>query len=218
MRHKDTELMNTIRTYIRDYYTEHRTMPSTTQIAKAHGIVRSTAYTYLRAMDKAGLISYEDGVIRDDKTSLISLEQETAAVLGSIACGNPETEEEQLECIVSLPTAVFGKGPFYLLHATGDSMADAGIEEGDLLVIRRQPEARVGDIVVALDDANENTLKEYGGIDKASGLAVLKFRNRAKYGEREIHVQSLVCQGVLTHIIKTFAAINLTTGCKTYIK
>lgn len=208
MRHKDTELMNTIRTYIRDYYAEHKSMPSTTQIAKAHGIVRSTAYTYLKEMDRTGLISYEDGVISDDRTELVSLEQETAAVLGSIACGNPEAEEEQLECIVSLPTAVFGKGPFYLLHAVGDSMADAGIEEGDLLVIRRQPEAKVGDIVVALDDANENTLKEYGGIDKANGRAVLRFRNRARYGDREIHVQRLTCQGVLTHVIKTFTAIK----------
>lgn len=207
MRHKDTQLMNAIRTYIRDYYAEHRTMPSTTQIARAHGIVRSTAYTYLVAMDKEGLISYEDGVISDDRTELISLEQETAAVLGSIACGNPEAEEEQVECIVSLPTAVFGKGPFYMLRAVGDSMVDAGIEEGDMLVIRRQPEAKEGDIVVALDDNNENTLKEYGGIDQTNGRAVLRFRNRAKYGNREIYVQTLTCQGVLTHIIKTFTAI-----------
>lgn len=202
MRHKDTQLMDAIRAYIRDYYTEHKTMPSTTEIAKAHGIVRSTAYTYLVAMDKAGLITYEDGVIKDDKTALVSLESETAALLGSIACGNPELEEEQVECIVSLPTAIFGQGPFYLLHAVGDSMIDEGIDEGDLLVIKRQPEAKVGDIVVALDDNNENTLKQYGGVDKSSGEAVLKYCSHARYGDKEIRVRKLECQGVLTHVIK----------------
>ena len=202
MRHKDTQLMSSIQSYIREYYTEHGVMPSTTQIAGAHGIVRSTAYTYLVAMDKAGLISYEEGIIKDARTELVSHKCETAALLGSVACGNPELEEEQVECIVSLPTAIFGQGPFYLLHAVGDSMTDEDIEEGDLLVIRRQPEARTGDIVVALDDNNENTLKQYGGIDKASGEAILKYCNHARYGDREIRVRRLECQGVLTHVIK----------------
>lgn len=202
MRHKDAQLMSSIQSYIREYYTEHGAMPSTTQIAAAHGIVRSTAYTYLVAMDKAGLLSYEQGTIRDAGTELVSHHCETAALLGSIACGNPELEEEQVECIVNLPTAIFGQGPFYLLHAVGDSMTDADIEEGDLLVIRRQPEARTGDIVVALDDNNENTLKQYGGIDSKSGEAILKYCNHARYGDREIRVRRLECQGVLTHIIK----------------
>ncbi len=202
MRHKNTELMNTIRTYIRDYYTVHGCMPSTTQIASAHGVARSTAYTYLVAMDKAGLISYTDGEITDESVSLISHDQETAALLGSVACGVPQFEEENIECVVALPTAIFGNGPFYMLHASGDSMVDEGIDDGDLLVIRRQTDAKVGDIIVALDNNNENTLKLYGGIDKASGEAILRYRSFARYGNKEIRVSSLCCQGILSHIIK----------------
>ncbi len=69
---------------------------------------------------------------------------------------------------VSLPEALFGKGDYYLLRAAGDSMEDSDIFEGDLVLIRKQAECEVGDIVVALDENNENTLKVYGGVDKSS--------------------------------------------------
>ena len=89
-----------------------------------------------------------------------------------------------------------------MLHAQGDSMEDEGISEGDLLLIRQQTAAQVGDIIVALDDKNQNTLKRYGGIDKENGCAILEYCNQAVYGDKVIHVPSLVCQGVLSHIIK----------------
>lgn len=202
MRHKDTELMVRIRNFIRRYYTEHGRMPSTTDIARAHRIARSTAYNYLVAMDKVEMIVYSGGRIQDEATDIISHEQETAAVLGSIPCGSPELEDENVECIVNLPKMIFGRGPFYLLHATGDSMTDEGIDEGDLLVIRRQNDASVGDIVVVIDESNDNTLKKYAGIDKQTGEAVLRYCNHEKYGDKEIRLKYFGCQGVLTHIIK----------------
>ena len=70
---------------------------------------------------------------------------------------------------VSLPVSLFGKGEFYILKASGDSMEDAGIEDGDMVVIRKQPEAHVGDIVVALDETGSNTLKKYGCLLYTSG-------------------------------------------------
>ena len=53
-------------------------------------------------------------------------------------------------------------------------MVDAGIEDGDMIVIRMQESAAVGDIVVALDENNENTLKMYGGIDGDTGDIILR--------------------------------------------
>lgn len=202
MRHKDPELMNRILRYIRKYYAEHGQMPSTTEIARTHGKARSTAYNYLVAMGRAGMIDYSGGVIHDDVTYIVSHDQASAAMLGSIPCGEPDLQEGNVECIVNLPTAVFGRGPFYLLHAVGDSMTDEGIEEGDLLVIKQQENADVGDIVVALDGSSDNTLKKYAGIDRQTGEAVLKYCNYDKYGDKEIRVKYLRCQGVLTHIIK----------------
>lgn len=74
-----------------------------------------------------------------------------APLVGSIYFGSPEEEEENVEEYVSLPVSLFGKGDFYILRAKGDSMVDAGIAEGDLLVIERNCPASEGDIVVALD-------------------------------------------------------------------
>ena len=51
----------------------------------------------------------------------------SAPIVGSIRCGDPESEQEQVEEYVSLPESIFGKGGCYLLHAAGDSMTDAGI-------------------------------------------------------------------------------------------
>lgn len=203
MRHKDPELMKRIQDYLSEYYLENAgAMPSTTQIAAAVGVVRSTAYNYLVAMDKKGMIRYKDGEITSARLDKIMVDREPADALGSIACGEPMLEEPDLLYRTSLPTAIFGKGPFYILRARGDSMEDAGIEEGDLLVIRKNEIAKKGDIVVALDNENQNTLKLFDGYDKKTKKAILRYQNRAVYGDKVILVKDLVCQGVLSHVIK----------------
>ena len=103
---------------------------------------------------------------------------------------------------VSLPEALFGKGEFYLLRAAGDSMEDKDICDGDLVLIRKQPDCEIGDIVVALDDNNENTLKVYGGIDKRTKKVILKYANEAVYPGKRILVNELTVQGVAKHVIK----------------
>lgn len=202
MRQKDPKLMDNILNYIRDYYLEHSMMPSTTRIADAMGIARGTAYKYLVTMDEKGMIIYSDGEISSESMPKISVEREEVSALGKIACGEPVMEEENLLYKTSLPTAVFGKGPFYILYAKGDSMVDADIEEGDILVIRKEAVPQVGDIIVALDENSENTLKRFGGIDEKTGRAILEYQNKAVYGDKVIRVKELVCQGVLSHVIK----------------
>ena len=202
MRQKAPNLMESILNYINEYYLENEQAPSTTDIAIAMGIARGTAYKYLVAMAARDMLQYEDGEIITPAMSKISIEREEVAALGKIACGEPMMEEENLLYKTSLPTAVFGKGPFYILYAKGDSMVDADIEEGDILVIRKNAVPNVGDIIVALDDNQENTLKRYAGIDPKTHMAVLKYQNQAVYGDKVIMVRKLVCQGVLSHVIK----------------
>ena len=103
---------------------------------------------------------------------------------------------------VSLPEAIFGKGEFYLLRAAGDSMEDEDICDGDLVLIRKQPDCEVGDIVVALDENSENTLKVYGGIDKRTKKVILKYANEAVHPGKRILVNELTVQGVAKHVIK----------------
>lgn len=204
MRHKDPELMNRIKQYISEYYLENAgAMPTITEIAHAMEIVRSTAYTYLVSMDRQELIRYQDGKISVRELDKILVGSEQVDAVGEINCGEPALEEANLLYRTSLPTAIFGKGPFYILKAKGDSMVDAGIESGDTLIIRKNAEPKLGDIVVALDENNENTLKRYAGIDKESNKVVLEYMNQEVYPDKKILVSTLICQGVLSHVIKT---------------
>ncbi len=204
MRHKDPELMQRISEYIGEVYRERHVTPSTREIAAAMGISNSSGYKYLVAMDSAGMLSYEKGKIKDlPKITKTQTGYFSAPLVGSIRCGDPETEEAQVDMYVSLPEAIFGKGEFYLLRAIGNSMEDVGISEGDLVLIQKQTRCMIGDIVVALDEDNENTLKIYGGIDSESKKAILKFANEKEYPGKRILVRKLVVNGVARHVIKS---------------
>ena len=79
---------------------------------------------------------------------------------------------------------------------------DKKISEGDLVLIQKQPACEIGDIVVALDENGENTLKIYSGIDKKTKKVVLKYANEAIYPGKRILVNELSIQGVAKHVIK----------------
>lgn len=203
MRSKNPELMERISRYIGDYYRQHHSTPTTREIAEAVGISPASGYNYLVEMSRRGMLSYEDGVIADlPKISKTQTGYFSAPLVGSIRCGDPENQEEQVEMYVSLPEALFGKGEFYLLRAVGDSMVDEGIDDGNLVLIRKQTECDIGDIVVALDENSENTLKVYGGIDKKSRKAILGYANEKAYPGKQILVRKLGIQGVAKHVIK----------------
>ena len=203
MRSKSTELMEQISNYIGDYYRQHHSTPTTREIASAVGLSPAAGYKYLVEMDKRGMLSYENGEITNlPKISKTPTGYFSAPLVGSIRCGDPETEEAEVEMYVSLPEAIFGKGEFYLLRAVGDSMEDEDICEGDLVLIRKQPDCEVGDIVVALDENGENTLKVYGGIDKRTKKVILKYANETIYPGKRILVNELTVQGVAKHVIK----------------
>ena len=204
MRSKSQKLMNVISADVDQYYNERHTVPSVNEIAKGVGIAKTTSYRYLVAMNDLGMLSY-DGPSRTIVTKMISKFSDStvpAPVVGAIPCGTPEEEEENIQEYVSLPVSLFGKGEFYILKASGDSMVDAGIEDGDLVVIRKQQEASIGDLVVALDESNANTLKKYGGIDAASHAAILLYQNQEKYPDKRILVKELIVQGVARLVIK----------------
>ena len=202
MRSKSTELMGQISNYIGDYYRQHHSTPTTREIASTVGLSPAAGYKYLVEMDKRGMLSYENGEITNlPKISKTPTGYFSAPLVGSIRCGDPESEEALVEEYVSLPESIFGKGRFYLLRAKGDSMIDAGIEEDDLIVIQIQHEADEGDIVVALDADGQNTLKRFGGFD--GEFYLLEYMNETRYPGKVEKVRSFVVQGVARHVIKT---------------
>lgn len=208
MRYKSPEKMEQIREYIGNYYRINHCTPTTREIAAEVDLAQGNVQKYLVEMDEKGMLSYRNGVISGiDKMNKTFTRYFSAPLVGSIACGDPENEQEQVEYYVSLPEDIFGTGQFYLLRAKGDSMEDANIFEDDLLLIHKQENARPGDIVVALDDNNENTLKKYGGIDKKTKKVVLEYQNEAVYPGKKIYVDFLKVQGVVRSVIHTLPGV-----------
>ena len=209
MRSKDPALMEKIRVFVDRYYRERHAAPSTQAVGDAVGVTKQTACRYLLEMDERGMLEYRGGIRSSPQMAKCRTGYISVPVVGSIRCGDPETETEEVEEYVSLPESIFGRGSFYLVRAKGDSMTDAGIEEGDLVLIELSREAKVGDIVVALGPEGENTLKRYAG-QAADGYR-LAYMNEAKYPGKFITVRSFAVQGVARHVIKTLCSRPLRT-------
>ena len=203
MRPFNQTYLDDILKFVNKYYQENRVAPTIIQVSAGVGVPRSTTHRYLQELSKRGMLEYDRGILSAPESAKMKTAYISAPLVGSIQCGSPEEEEEFVEEYVSLPVSLFGKGEFYILRAKGDSMVDAGIEEDDLIVIERNCPAKIGDIVVALDPDNQNTLKRYGGFDKAERRYILKYENEAKYPGEEIKVKSFMVQGIARHVIKS---------------
>ena len=120
-----------------------------------------------------------------------------APIVGTIACGQPVDAMENIEESVALPRTIFGAGNLFLLHAKGDSMVEADIHNGDLVVIRQQNTAENGEIVVAMING-ETTLKRFY---KKNGKIILHPENKTM---DDIIVKNCEIQGVLVSCIKMY--------------
>ena len=202
MRSKSVELKNQIYDYVNARKRETGSSPSLSEIGDQFGYNKSTIYRYLVEMNKDGMLFYDGNSIDTTEANEYNMSLAAAKIVGSIPCGEAQSEEQYVEAYVNLPTALFGKGEFYILRAKGDSMEDAGISEGDLVVILKQPNAEIGDIVVALDDQSQNTLKRFAGFDE-NHKVILEYMNEAVYPGKTILVNELTVQGVAKHVIKS---------------
>lgn len=199
---KNQEISNAILKFVNKYYHENQKAPTISEVADGVGVARSTTHRYLKDLCEDGVLDYSRGILSAPESAKMKTAYVSAPLVGSIQCGSPEEEQEYVEEYVSLPVSMFGKGDFYILRAKGDSMVDAGIEEDDLLVIERNCPASEGDIVVALDSNNQNTLKRFTGYDENEQCYLLSYENEARYPGRVIKVKSFVVQGIARHVIK----------------
>lgn len=197
MKSKSPELMDKILKFAEGYYLDNGCSPSTSMIAAELNISRATAYRYLVEMNDRGIVKYDGQEIHTAVTRKLNNEINRTAIVGSVPCGSPQYEEENIEEYISLPTAIFGKGDFFILRASGQSMIEAGIDDGDLVVVRKQNFADEGDIIVALVD-NQNTLKRFYR-DEENKKVILHPENKRM---KDIVVDGCYIQGVACHIIK----------------
>jgi repressor LexA len=155
--------------FLVDYVDRHGYPPTVREIGEEVGLASpSTVHAHLANLERAGLL-------RRDPTKPRALElvgrerRESAAataeklpLVGQIAAGGPLLAEENIEDHVAVPETLRGD---FLLRVKGDSMIDAGILDGDIVVVQRAQDARNGEIVVALagedESADEATVKRF---------------------------------------------------------
>jgi len=159
--------------FLTDYVDEHGYPPTVREIGEAVGLASpSTVHAHLANLERAGLIKRDPTkpraleLRRDPKPETARAEDvHRLPLLGEIAAGGPLLAEQNVEDYLAVPEPLARGGEEFLLRVKGDSMVNAGILEGDLVVVRRQQDARNGDIVVALagadETADEATVKRF---------------------------------------------------------
>ena len=162
MRSKNTAHYSTILSFVNKYYDDFGRAPSTREIESSTGISRPTVQRYLRELCERGEIDYDGhrGIVTDYMRG--ATEGTSPVLMGSsIPCG---TLNEVCDCeleSIRMPTALIGRGDFFLLRARGNSMINAGIDDGDLVLIKRCERVREGRIAAFLYDNSETTLKRF---------------------------------------------------------
>lgn len=159
MRPKLTERKGIIREFIQSYYRENDSFPSEKDITDGTGIPSASVHRFLVEMREDGEISY------DGRRSARTVDLEHVSpknlipVLGYVACGPGEEEEEQFMEYIHMPESLIGRGEFFALIAKGKSMVDAGVYPDDYVIVRRQQTAENGEMVIALQDGKNNLKK-----------------------------------------------------------
>jgi repressor LexA len=181
-------------TFLVDYVDRHGYPPTVREIGEAVGLASpSTVHAHLANLERAGLLRRDPTKPR--ALELTGREQQSVVtlpklpLLGQIAAGGPLLAEQNVEDELAVPETLRGD---FLLRIKGDSMIEAGILDGDIVVVRRAQDARNGEIVVALagDDetADEATVKTFY---KEKGRVRLQPENSALDPIYAQHVQVL---------------------------
>jgi repressor LexA len=158
--------------FLAAYVDEHGYPPTVREIGEAVGLASpSTVHAHLASLEREGLIRRDptkpravELVGRRKTEAQTRAGAPTLPLVGRIAAGGPLLAEEAIEDEIAVPEPL-GRDADFLLRVTGDSMIEAGILEGDVVVVRRQDDARPGDVVVALvgddESADEATVKTF---------------------------------------------------------
>ncbi len=164
-----TQRQREILDFIRTTVTNRGYPPSVREIGEAVGLSSpSTVHSHLSTLSAEGFIRRDPTkpraieVIEDDGATAISRAAiRDVPLVGHIAAGSPMLAEEDIEEVYPLPTELVGHGPVFMLKIRGDSMIDVGIYDGDYVVVEKQATAANGQIVAALIEGEEATVKTF---------------------------------------------------------
>jgi repressor LexA len=179
--------------FLRGYIARHGNAPKLREIADHLGIQsRGTVHRYLGALADAGLIEIEPDRARGIRLTDSDVKRFTLPLVGRIAAGQPiEAIPDQDEIDLS---EFFIRPNRFVLKVAGDSMIDDGILDGDMVVVEQASTARDGEIVVALIDNEEATLKHLRRNSDGSVTLVPANRNLSpmRYAASRVQIQGIV--------------------------
>jgi repressor LexA len=144
--------------------------PSVREIGEAVGLTSpSTVHSHLATLQKLGCLRRDPTKpraleVRYDPASGAVLDRASVRhvpLIGDVAAGTDVLAEQNVEELLPLPADFTGEGELFMLRVRGDSMIEAGIFDGDYVVVRSQPEASIGEIVVAGIPGDEATVKRF---------------------------------------------------------
>jgi len=190
--------------FLTEYVDRHGYPPTVREIGEAVGLASpSTVHAHLANLERAGLLKRDPTKPRAleltgrDAPSVATLPK--LPLVGSIAAGSPLLAEQNIEDEIAVPETLRGD---FLLRVRGESMIEAGILDGDIVVVRRAQDARNGQIVVALagddESAEEATVKTFY---KERGRIRLQPENSALEPIYAEHVQ------ILGHVVGVFRSL-----------
>lgn len=165
MRAKNEDTKIRIYEYINEYIKNNRVSPTINEIAKNAGCAVSTAYKFLERLKDEGLI---DTAGRGRITSSVNnWEMGYAPILGMVACGKPKLAVEDIQGYLPLNMDYFGKGEYFLLVASGESMINAGMTKANQYAIdngikfnEEETSAKIDELVALCKVVNVNTTRE----------------------------------------------------------
>ncbi len=215
---KQRELLN----FLKDYEHKHQASPSFDEMRQAIGLAsKSGIHRLISGLEERGFFRRLANraraivIIRNENTALETNQKTDTNIihtpfrtssqielpmLGRIAAGTPIEAISDPTSFLSIPSSMIESGEHYALEIVGDSMIDAGIHDGDTVIIRKTEQALNGDIVVALVDGHEATLKKF---KRESGRVALEAAN-PQYETRYFTNNQVRIQGKLSGLIRKY--------------
>ena len=193
MQKKNDERKIEIYNFINDFIKEYGVCPSYDEIASSIGCAKSTLFKYMKRLEEEGYIE------RYGRNQVVTVENSNAIdrvpVIGSVACGKPKLAIEDIQGYLPINIDWLGRGEYFALVADGDSMINIGINDGDIVIVRKQSTAENGQVVVALIP------DEYGGEMTATLKRFYKERGRYRLqpendSMKDIYVDKLEILGI----------------------
>ncbi len=204
IRQETLKKLERMKEYIDDFALNNMGQPpSTRELGAAFDMANVSAYHLLQKMAQLGMIQYEHGEIRTDvidkyRNELVSV----GTLCSTLPAGCPDmVDDAYVEEYFPIPAALVRgmSGKFYMMKISGESMIDAGVDDGDYVIFREDNTARLGDIIVAFVEGRGNTLKR---LSKKNGKRYLLAENENWTEDERDFGTDFAVRGVAIKVMK----------------